>query len=143
MHNHGKLHVKVKRGIGIFTIFRRVEIFVNDEIAETMPLFSSRDVQIPHPGSRLEAKYFSSKSKQILVNPGDVITVRESLSYMMITALLFVMLILELLTDVDIPFSIAIIIALAILLIVNKFMGYDYALDVKRNKEANEKYYVK
>lgn len=140
---HNKLHVKVKRGIGIFTIFRRVEIFVNDEVVETMPLFSSRDVQIPHPGSRFEAKYFSSKSKKILVNPGDEVTVRESLSYMMITALLFVMLILELLTDVDIPFSIAIIIALAILLIVNKFMGYDYALDVKRNKEANEKYYFK
>lgn len=131
-----KLNIKAKRGIGIFTMFRRAEIYVNDEHVETLPLFSSKDVPIPHPGSRLQAKYFSSKSKVVVVNPGDRVTIRESVIYMLITIVFFALLIMELVTPVNIPYALVWITLSAIALIANTFAGYNYAVDVKRNENS-------
>lgn len=135
MHKH--LNIKAKRGIGLFTMFRRVEVHVNDEHAETIPLFGSREVDIPHPGSRVQARYFSSKSKVVAVNPGDSITIRESLLYMLITVVFFTLLILELITPVVIPLAPLWITLAAAALIANTFVGNNYAIDVKRNKDSN------
>ena len=139
------LKIKAKRGIGIFTMFRRVELYINDEHVETLPLFSAKDVEVKHPGSRLQAKYFSSKSKVVVVNPGDSVTVRESLIYMLITLVFFALLIMELVTPIDIPYAPVWITISAVALIANTFAGYNYAVDVKRSKDskATEMYAMK
>lgn len=142
--NH--LNIKVKRGIGIFTMFRRVEVHINDEHEETMPLFSAREVSIPHPGSRFQAKFFSSKSKVVHVNPGDEVTIRESFLYMFITLVFFGLLVTELVTPVDLPFAPVWITLAATALITNTFVGYNYAVDVKRSSGdsvASEMYAMK
>lgn len=131
-----KLNITAKRGIGIFTMFRRVEVYINDEHIETLPLFSAKDVNIPHPGSRLQARYFSSKSKVVPVNPGDRVTIRESSIYMLITLVFFALLIMELVTPIDIPYAPVWITLSAVALIANTFAGYNYAVDVKRNENS-------
>ena len=134
MHKH--LSIEAKRGIGIFTMFRRVEVHVNDEHVETIPLFGKKEVEIPHPGSRMQARFFSSKSKVVPVNPGDVVTIRESFIYMLITVVFFALLVIELVTPINIPLAPLWITLGAAALIGNTFAGYNYAVSVKRNENS-------